>query len=69
MKVIISFTLSSSPSFHPETEMLQNAFQNIPDNTQLIIDPSHGSRLAVPGEFLSEDSERKRDSPEHVQKG
>ena len=39
---IVSFTLSSSPSFHPVTEMLQDAFQRIPDNTQLILHSDQG---------------------------
>lgn len=39
---IVSFTLSNSPSFHPVTEMLQNAFQKIPDNTQLILHSDQG---------------------------
>jgi putative transposase len=39
---IISYTLSSSPSFHPVTEMLKGAFQKIPDNTQLILHSDQG---------------------------
>lgn len=39
---IISYTLSSSPSFHPVTEMLKGAFQKIPDNTHLILHSDQG---------------------------
>lgn len=39
---IVSFTLSSSPNFHPVTEMLKGAFQKIPDNTQLILHSDQG---------------------------
>jgi transposase InsO family protein len=39
---IISYTLSSSPSFHPVTEMLKDAFQKIPDNTHLILHSDQG---------------------------
>ena len=39
---IISYTLSSSPSFHPVTEMLKNAFHKIPDNSQLILHSDQG---------------------------
>jgi transposase InsO family protein len=39
---IVSFTLSSRPSFHPVTEMLKSAFQKIPDNTQLILHSDQG---------------------------
>jgi putative transposase len=39
---IISYILSSSPSFHPVTEMLKGAFQKIPNNTQLILHSDQG---------------------------
>lgn len=39
---IVSFALSSNPSFHPVTEMLKRAFQKIPDNTQLILHSDQG---------------------------
>jgi putative transposase len=39
---IVSFTLSSSPSFHPVTEMLKGAFQKIPDNTKLTLHSDQG---------------------------
>jgi putative transposase len=39
---IISYTLSSSPGFHQVTEMLKNAFQKIPDDSQLILHSDQG---------------------------
>ena len=39
---IISYSVSSSPSFRSVTEMLQNAFQKIPYNTQLILHSDQG---------------------------
>jgi transposase InsO family protein len=39
---IISYTLSSSSSFHPVMEMLKGAFQKIPDNTRLILHSDQG---------------------------
>ena len=39
---IVSFSLSSNPSFHPVTEMLHSAFQKIPDNSQLILHSDQG---------------------------
>jgi transposase InsO family protein len=39
---IVSFSLSSNPSFHPVTEMLKVAFQKIPDNTRLILHSDQG---------------------------
>jgi len=39
---IISYTLSKSPNFQQITEMLKQAFQKIPDNTQLILHSDQG---------------------------
>jgi transposase InsO family protein len=39
---IISYTLSNSPGFHQVTEMLQSAFQRIPDNSHLILHSDQG---------------------------
>jgi transposase InsO family protein len=39
---IVSFALSSRPSFRPVIEMLKGAFQKIPDNTQLILHSDQG---------------------------
>jgi transposase InsO family protein len=39
---IISYSLSTNPSFHQITEMLRSAFQKIPDNTQLILHSDQG---------------------------
>jgi putative transposase len=39
---IISYTLSNSPGFHQVTEMLQSAFQKIPDNSHLILHSDQG---------------------------
>lgn len=39
---IISYTLSKRPNFHQITEMLTDAFQKIPDNSQLILHSDQG---------------------------
>jgi len=39
---IISYTMSQNPSFHQVTEMLQRAFQKIPDNSHLILHSDQG---------------------------
>jgi putative transposase len=39
---IISYTLSKNPSFQQITEMLMQAFQKVPDNTQLILHSDQG---------------------------
>jgi transposase InsO family protein len=39
---IISYTLSKSPNFHQVTDMLQRAFQKIPDHTHLILHSDQG---------------------------
>jgi transposase InsO family protein len=39
---IISYSLSKSPGFHQVTEMLNDAFQKIPDNSQLILHSDQG---------------------------
>jgi transposase InsO family protein len=39
---IISYTVSCSPSFHPVTQMLKDAFQKIPDDTRLILHSDQG---------------------------
>jgi transposase InsO family protein len=39
---IISYTLSKNPNFQQITEMLQQAFQKVPDNTQLILHSDQG---------------------------
>lgn len=39
---IISYTLSNNASFHQVTEMLQNAFQKVPDNVPLILHSDQG---------------------------
>jgi putative transposase len=39
---IISYSLSKSPNFHQVTEMLKDAFQKIPDNSQLILHSDQG---------------------------
>ena len=39
---IISYSLSQSPCFHQVTEMLKDAFQRIPDNSQLILHSDQG---------------------------
>jgi putative transposase len=39
---IISYSLAKNPGFHQVTEMLQSAFQRIPDNSQLILHSDQG---------------------------
>ena len=39
---IISYSLSKSPSFHPVIDMLKDAFQKIPDNSQLVLHSDQG---------------------------
>jgi transposase InsO family protein len=39
---IITYTLSNSPNFHQVAEMLQIAFQNIPDHSHLILHSDQG---------------------------
>jgi putative transposase len=39
---IISYTLSKNPSFQQITEMLKQAFQKVPDNTNLILHSDQG---------------------------
>jgi transposase InsO family protein len=39
---IISYSLSKSPNFNQITEMLKDAFQKIPDNSQLILHSDQG---------------------------
>jgi putative transposase len=39
---IISYSFSTNPSFHQITEMLNSAFQKIPDNTHLILHSDQG---------------------------
>jgi transposase InsO family protein len=39
---IICYSLARNPSFHQVTEMLQSAFQKIPDNSQLILHSDQG---------------------------
>lgn len=39
---IISYTLSKNPNFHQITEMLQSAFQKIPDHSHLILHSDQG---------------------------
>jgi putative transposase len=39
---IISYSLTRSPNFHQVTEMLKDAFQKIPDNSQLILHSDQG---------------------------
>jgi len=39
---IISYSLSKSPGFHQITEMLKDAFQKIPDDSQLILHSDQG---------------------------
>ncbi|MGV8026557.1 MAG: IS3 family transposase [Anaerolineaceae bacterium] len=39
---IVSYSLSKSPSFHQVTKMLKDAFQKIPDNSQLILHSDQG---------------------------
>ncbi len=39
---IVSYAISSSPSFHLVTEMLKGAFQKIPGDTQLILHSDQG---------------------------
>jgi len=39
---IISYSLSKSPNFHQITKMLKDAFQKIPDNSQLILHSDQG---------------------------
>lgn len=39
---IISYSLSKSPGFHQVTEMLKDAFQKIPNNTQLVLHSDQG---------------------------
>jgi putative transposase len=39
---IISYTLSKNPNFQQITEMLKQAFQKVPDNTQLILHSDQG---------------------------
>lgn len=39
---IVSYTLSKSPNFHQITEMLQSAFQKIPDHPHLILHSDQG---------------------------
>jgi putative transposase len=39
---IISYSLSTNPSFHQITEMIKSAFQKIPDNTHLILHSDQG---------------------------
>ena len=39
---IINYSLSTNPGFHQITEMLNGAFQKIPDNTKLILHSDQG---------------------------
>lgn len=39
---IISYSLSKSPRFHQVTDMLKDAFQKIPDNSQLVLHSDQG---------------------------
>jgi len=39
---IVSYSLSTSPNFHQVTDMLQSAFQKVPDNSQLILHSDQG---------------------------
>lgn len=39
---IVCYSMSKSPGFHQITEMLNDAFQKIPDNTQLILHSDQG---------------------------
>jgi len=39
---IVSYSLSKSPNFHQVTAMLKDAFQKIPDNSQLILHSDQG---------------------------
>ncbi len=39
---IVSYALSTSPNFHQVTDMLNSAFQKIPDNSQLILHSDQG---------------------------
>jgi len=39
---IISYNISESPNFHQVTDMLQEAFKKIPDNTNLILHSDQG---------------------------
>ena len=64
---IISYTLSKSPNFHQITNMLQSAFQKIPNDSRLILHSDQGwhYQMRVYQKMLKDKGIRQR----YVQKG
>lgn len=62
---IIAYDISRHPDFKQTMDMLDRAFEKIPDNSGAILHSDQG--LAVSDETLSAEAAGKRNCTEHVQ--
>jgi putative transposase len=60
---IVSYSISDKPVLSMMTEMLNKAFEKIPDGTNLILNSE--SRLAVSAQAIPKDVAQQRDSLKH----